>query len=67
MIIPRQSGPEPKACSVEWGRLWIVYFGMRNLPIECDKVAAGAERREGYDIETGLKWDERAARLAIVR
>ena len=37
-----------------------------DLPIECDKVA-GAERREGYDIETGLKWGERAVRLAIVR
>ena len=41
-------------------------FRDTDLPIECDKVA-GAERREGYDIETGLKWDERAARLAIVR
>jgi hypothetical protein len=37
-----------------------------DLPIECDKVA-GADRREGYDIETGLKWGERAVRLAIVR
>lgn len=28
MMIPRQSGPEPKACSMEWDRLLIVDFGM---------------------------------------
>jgi hypothetical protein len=66
MIIPRQSGPEPKACSVELDRLWDSVLRDADLPMECDKVA-DAERREGYDIETGLKWDERAARLVIVR
>lgn len=28
MIIPRLSGFEPKACSVEWDRLWTVHFGV---------------------------------------
>jgi hypothetical protein len=33
-------------------------FRDAELPIEFDKVE-GAERREGYDIETGvLKWEE---------
>ena len=56
-MIPRQCGPEPKACSVVE---WVVdrVFRDVHLPMECDKVE-GAERREGYDIDTGgLKWEE---------
>lgn len=56
-MIPRQSGPEPKARSVCEGcemykELWHGVQYNTDTPIECERVD-GAARRDGYDIETG--------------